>query len=81
MCGAFTDNQPDFSWLQPGEEKRFQQVFMPYKDIGPAKNANKDAVINLEVDGDSATIGVYLTSTRPVTIELRAGDSVLSSVT
>ena len=77
MCGAFTDNQPDFSWLQPGEEKRFQQVFMPYKEIGPAKNASKDAVINLEVDGDRATIGVYLTSTRPVTIELRAGDSVL----
>ena len=77
MCGAFTDNQPDFSWLQPGEEKRFQQVFMPYKDIGPVKNASKDAVINLEVDGDSATIGVYLTSARPVTIELRAGDGVL----
>ena len=77
MCGAFTDNQPDFSWLQPGEEKRFQQVFMPYKEIGAAKNASRDAVINLEVDGDRATIGVYLTSTRPVTIELRAGDSVL----
>ena len=29
MCGAFTDNQPDFSWLMPGEEKRFTQVFMP----------------------------------------------------
>ena len=77
MCGAFTDNQPDFSWLQPGEEKRFQQVFLPYKEIGPAKNASKEAVINLEVDGDSATIGVYLTSARPVTIELRAGDGVL----
>ncbi len=21
MCGAYTDNQPDFSWIQPGEEK------------------------------------------------------------
>ena len=77
MCGAFTDNQPDFSWLQPGEEKRFQQVFLPYKDIGPAKNASNEVVINLEVDGDSATIGVYLTSARRVTIELRAGDGVL----
>lgn len=77
MCGAFTDNQPDFSWLQPGEEKRFQQVFMPYKDIGPAKNASKDALINLDVDDGLATIGVYLTSARTVTIELRAGDVVL----
>ncbi len=77
MCGAFTDNQPDFSWLQPGEEKRFQQFFLPYKEIGPAKNACKDAVINLDVDGESASIGVYLTSARTVTIELDAGDIAL----
>jgi len=76
MCGAFTDNQPDFSWLMPGEEKRFQQVFMPYKEIGPAKNAGKDALINLDVADDLATIGVYLTSSRRVTIELSAGDIV-----
>ena len=31
MCGAYTDNQPDFAWIMPGEEKRFTQVFMPYK--------------------------------------------------
>lgn len=77
MCGAFTDNQPDFSWLQPGEEKRFQQVFMPYKEIGPAKNASKDALINLEVEDDLATVGVYLTSARRVTIELNVGEMVL----
>ncbi|MBS1966220.1 MAG: DUF5107 domain-containing protein, partial [Chloroflexi bacterium SZAS-1] len=49
MCGAFTDNQPDFSWIMPGEEKRFTQVFMPYKQIGPATNASKDAVVHFEV--------------------------------
>ena len=77
MCGAFTDNQPDFSWLHPGEEKRFTQVFLPYKDIGPAKNASRDAVINLEADGDRATIGVYLTSHCDVTVELATVDTVL----
>ncbi len=41
MCGAYTDNQPDFSWLMPGEEKAFTQVFMPYKRIGPATNAKQ----------------------------------------
>lgn len=70
MCGAFTDNQPDFSWLMPGEEKRFTQFFMPYKDIGPPKNACKDAVINLDVQGNSAKIGVYLTSRREVHVML-----------
>ncbi|MBX0331578.1 DUF5107 domain-containing protein, partial [Oscillochloris sp. ZM17-4] len=49
MCGAFTDNQPDFSWLMPGEEKRFTQYFLPYKVIGPATNASHEAVIRLGV--------------------------------
>ncbi len=79
MCGAFTDNQPDFSWLQPGEEKRFTQVFMPYKEIGPPKNACKDAVINLDVEGDSAKIGVYLTSRREAHVMLYDGQSLLYS--
>ena len=43
MCGAYTDNQPDFSWIQPGEEKSFTQIFMPYQKIGPACNANEHA--------------------------------------
>lgn len=77
MCGAFTDNQPDFSWLQPGEEKRFQQYFLPYQAIGPAKNASQDAVINLEVGADQATVGVYLTAARQVMIELKLGDRAL----
>jgi tetratricopeptide (TPR) repeat protein len=79
MCGAFTDNQPDFSWLQPGEEKRFQQIFMPYKNIGAAKNANRDAVINLEFSEGQAHIGVYVSSSRTVEIQLlRTGEAVFN---
>ena len=33
MTGVFTDNQPDFTWLKPQEEKVFVQYFMPYKGI------------------------------------------------
>ncbi len=77
MCGAYTDNQPDFSWLQPGEEKRFTQVFMPFKGIGGVKNASRDAAINLEIVDNIAHIGVYLSSPRQVTIVLRAGAEIL----
>jgi len=63
MCGAFTDNQPDFSWLMPGEERRFRQTFMPYKGIGGVKNASQEVALNLEVEADQVRIGVY--STRP----------------
>ncbi len=70
MCGAFTDNQPDFSWLMPGEEKTFTQVFMPYKLIGVATNATNEAVIKLDVERNLARMGVYATSPGAVMIEL-----------
>jgi tetratricopeptide (TPR) repeat protein len=64
MTGVFTDNQPDFTWLQPYEEKSFKQYFMPYKDIGVVKNASIEAAVNLEVDetGRTATVLAYATS-------------------
>jgi len=77
MCGAFTDNQPDFSWLQPGEEKSFRQVFLPYKQIGPAKNASTEAVVNLEIDGRQAKVGVYVTRPRRATVRLTHQGQVL----
>lgn len=62
MTGVFTDNQPDFSWLQPCEEKSWSQYFMPYSEAGTVKNATRDAVVNIEVCGRQADIVVYTTS-------------------
>jgi tetratricopeptide (TPR) repeat protein len=62
MCGVYTDNQPDFSWLMPGEEKTFSQYFMPYRDLGVVNNATKEAMINLEVENGQATIRAYTTA-------------------
>ena len=53
MTGVFCDNQPDFTWLKPREEKNFVQYFMPYKAVGRVSNATKDVVLGVEyVDGD-----------------------------
>ena len=62
MCGVYTDNQPDFSWLTPFEEKSFQQYFLPYRDIKGVKNANKDLLLNLEFEDEHARINIYPTS-------------------
>lgn len=64
MTGVYTDNQPDFTWLQPYEEKSFKQYFMPYKNIGVVKNASIEAAVNLEVDEASreAVVMAYATS-------------------
>ena len=64
MTGCFTDNQPDFTWIQPQETKNFKQYFMPYKKIGYVKNATVDAAVNAEYDETAGqlTIAAYTTS-------------------
>ncbi len=62
MCGVYTDNQPDFSWLMPGEEKTFSQYFMPYRDLGVVKNANKDGMVNIEIENGKAILKAYTTA-------------------
>ncbi len=75
MTGVFTDNQPDFTWLQPYEEKQFTQYFMPYKNIGVVKNASIDAAINLEVEAGSAIVQVYATAVfEEAVVELRGSE-------
>ena len=57
----FCDNQPDFTWLKPFEEKTFTQYFMPYKAAGYVKNASTEVVLNLECEADTAKLTVYAT--------------------
>lgn len=77
MCGAYTDNQPDFSWLLPGEEKRFTQTFLPYKTIVGVKNASKEVLLNLDVSSGEAALGVYVTQPRRVEVLLLNGNERL----
>jgi tetratricopeptide (TPR) repeat protein len=78
MCGVYTDNQPDFSWISPGEEKSFSQYFMPYKGVGVIKNATTEAVVGLEIEEKRAVARVYVTEERrSMRVELRTGQTVL----
>jgi tetratricopeptide (TPR) repeat protein len=52
MTGAFSDNQPDYSWIKPYEVKKFKQYWYPVKDIEGFKNANLNGALNLEKRGD-----------------------------
>ncbi len=77
MCGVFTDNQPDFSWILPDESRQFIQYFLPYKDLGNVKNASEDILLNLDILDNEISISVYVTRPRTVTIELLCGSSIL----
>ena len=78
MCGVFTDNQPDFSWIMPYEERTFNQYFMPYRDLGVVKNATKEAMVNLEFEDGKAIVKVYTTGVYPeMSICLKGKDTVV----
>ena len=82
MCGVYTDNQPDFSWIMPGEEKSFSQYFMPYRDLGVVKNATKEAMVNLENENGKVTIKAYTTAAYPSgKVTLKAGLTILLNET
>jgi tetratricopeptide (TPR) repeat protein len=61
MAGVFTDNQPDFSWLCPYETRTWSQFWYPIQQIGPAKNANRFAAINVEPINGKLRVGVCVT--------------------
>ena len=78
MAGVYTDNQPDFTWLQPYEEKSFVQYFLPYRELGVVKNASKDLLLNVEQEGESSVrLKIFATSRQLIRIRLVAGNQVL----
>ncbi|MFV2064789.1 MAG: DUF5107 domain-containing protein, partial [Chloroflexota bacterium] len=74
MAGVFTDNQPDFSFLMPGEVRTFAQYWYPIRAIGPAHEANLEAAVSLESKGSTARLGIATTRSRTnVRVRLQAG--------
>ena len=75
MAGVYTDNQPDFSFLAPGETKSFEQYWYPIRKIGPVCAATTEAAASLTLDGETAIVGVHvLGSNRNAMVRLdRAG--------
>ncbi|MFM9918843.1 DUF5107 domain-containing protein [Lacisediminihabitans sp. H27-G8] len=68
MAGMYTDNQPDFAFLQPGETKTFSQYWYPISSIGPVQQATRDVAGRMEIIDGELHIGLIaseiLTQTR-----------------
>ncbi|MBO4944749.1 MAG: DUF5107 domain-containing protein, partial [Muribaculaceae bacterium] len=75
MAGVYTENQPDFTWLMPYEEKEFTQYFLPYRELGAVKNATKDLLMNIEpADDGNMLLRVFATSLQEIDMTLRTRD-------
>jgi tetratricopeptide (TPR) repeat protein len=79
MVGAFSDNQPDYTWIGPYEVKTWKQYWYPVKDIGGFKNANLNAAVNLE-QGENNIVFLGFHSTKKVDkahIILKNGEDII----
>jgi tetratricopeptide (TPR) repeat protein len=78
MAGVYTDNQPDFSFLQPYETKTFVQRWYPIQRIGPPTLANENVAVRLAVDAGRVRIGVAVTGAfHAATVRLERGSELL----
>lgn len=73
MAGVFTDNQPDFAFIQPGETKSFSQYWYPIRGIGPVDQANCNAAVRVRVRPTSpadaasgAEVDIHVVVTRSI---------------
>jgi len=88
MAGVYTDNQPDFSFLLPGETKTWSQYWYPIQKIGPVQHANLNGAVVMRITSGSARnghraaqVGVAVTSDQPQTgITLAANGKELASL-
>jgi len=82
MAGVYTDNQPDFSFLRPGETKTWSQYWYPIQQIGPAQHANLKAAVSLKWANGRIHLGVSVTEKiQGAKLSLRAGDKKLLAAT
>jgi len=82
MAGVYTDNQPDFSFLQPGETKSWSQFWYPIQKIGPAQHANLRAAISLKIENGHPRAGISVTENFPgAAVEIFAKGKLLANFT
>ena len=48
MVGCWSDNQPDYSWIDPYETRTVKQFWFPVKGIGGVKNVTIDGAVNVD---------------------------------
>ncbi len=81
MFGSYSDNQPDYSWLQAREVKEATYWFAPLNGLSDVKRVNENAVLAFENTSEGVRLGVNahraFTGAR---VRVSAGEEVLFEV-
>ena len=82
MAGSYTDNQPDFAWLEPYETKTFSQFWYPIGAIGAPVFANTNAALSIERTPDQISLSVQsVRAYAQARIQVSDGNSILCEQT
>ena len=83
MVAAYSDNQPDYCWINPGETKEYHAYWYGCRDLDNVNRANRFAVLNMDID-PSGKVHLAANTTqirRNARIEVKHGDKLLYSKT
>jgi tetratricopeptide (TPR) repeat protein len=82
MTGGYSDNQPDYSWIQPGETRTVVHYWYPVRELGGVKAANLEGALNLEAKDGRIRVAANTTTSRPdARVRLTAGERVVFETT
>jgi tetratricopeptide (TPR) repeat protein len=79
MIGSYSDNQPDYSWTQPGETRSVTQFWYPIRSLPGLKNANREAACGFEVAADGKVRVAFNTTSevRGAKVIVKEGETVV----
>ncbi|MBD3265791.1 DUF5107 domain-containing protein [bacterium] len=63
MAGAFSDNQPDYSWIQPYETKIVKQYWFPLRGLNGMDYANLNGALNVDFTDKGMVLKLNTTQT------------------
>lgn len=76
MAGSYSNNQPDFTWLNPYETKEFSQFWYPIGDVGKVSFATLEGAVRVSPE-EGRLIVQTTKAQRNLRLLLQVGDRVL----
>jgi tetratricopeptide (TPR) repeat protein len=61
MVSAYSDNQPDYSWLMPYETKTFTQYWYGIRNMEGVKAGNEHVALNIDLDNGKIALAANAT--------------------
>ena len=79
MTSAYSDNQPDYCWINPGETKEFTAWWYGIRDLENVNRGNREATVNMDIDPSGKVhVAANVTSVRKnAVIRVESGGTVL----